>query len=357
MATYWIYNEQNIKIGMLQNLFSVIWSPRYYESGTAEIHAMATDENREFLQIGNRIVFQERHEVLFIDYIYIDESTNGGDITVRGYLDNIGDRVNTQTARITRVSQLLDIIRKNKRDLDISVPDFVGEDISIPETETTWQNIRETFKEMGKKYGFGFRTIFTPKNIPSESPNVFEIYIKGKNELVKFSEELGNISDQTMLEDRSELCNFAYVAGAGEGEERQVLELDFTSGESRKELYVDARDISDVRYIETGDDFYEEPIPKDEYTQMLKNRGLEVLAEQTGGMTFEANLQTSSDLFELGKDYELGDIVKVISKRFGFVKWFRIAGLDYVEEKTATVSAILEEVTEVKEEWLKELSL
>lgn len=57
---YLIYDQNGKKQALLQNVTSIQWKPRYWESGSAEIHARPTDENVRYLVEHNRVVCQER---------------------------------------------------------------------------------------------------------------------------------------------------------------------------------------------------------------------------------------------------------------------------------------------------------
>ena len=66
---------------------------------------------------------------------------------------------------------------------------------------------------------------------------------------------------------------------------------------------------------------------------MLTQRGFEKLLEaRKDGTKFTFKIQPENSICKLGIDYVLGDIVPVISKRFGLSMWARITGIDYVEE-------------------------
>ena len=86
------------------------------------------------------------------------------------------------------------------------------------------------------------------------SSNVFEFslyagldhsYQQTTNPYVIFSPEFNNIITSTYTEDDIPFKNVALVAGVGEGDERVTISVGSASGLDRRELYVDARDISD----------------------------------------------------------------------------------------------------------------
>lgn len=71
---YYIVNRNGKTQTILQNAISISWKPRYTESGKAEVHVNATQENIENLKIGNRVVCKTRAEIMYIDYVHPDSS-------------------------------------------------------------------------------------------------------------------------------------------------------------------------------------------------------------------------------------------------------------------------------------------
>ena len=63
---YFIYDKEGKKQALLQNCTSIQWMPKYYSSGSFEIHARRTKDNDIYLIEGNRIVCTDRNEIGFI---------------------------------------------------------------------------------------------------------------------------------------------------------------------------------------------------------------------------------------------------------------------------------------------------
>ena len=101
------------------------------------------------------------------------------------------------------------------------------------------------------------------------------------------------------------------IAGEGEGDDRRQVTLEDTSkGLSRRELYVDARDLQ-------SDSDPDNPIPEEEYMQLLSSRGKEKLAENQLVQSFSAEVRMLNPTYEYGKDYKIGDTITVIDERIG----------------------------------------
>ncbi len=100
----------------------------------------------------------------------------------------------------------------------------------------------------------------------------------------------------------------ALIAGEGEGPERTTAVIGEGAGWERKELYVDARDISS----ETGDE-EGSVLPPEEYKKLLIERGKERLEEYKAVKLFEGEVDTSH-MFVYGKDFFLGDTVQLVNE-------------------------------------------
>ena len=335
---YLIYDQNGKKQALLQNVTSIQWKPRYWESGSAEIHARPTDENVRYLVEHNRVVCQERNEILFIDYVQRnDQNPDGGDMIIHGSLDNLGDRINTGTLAITNVEEgLRKLVMNNRRGLDITLASSKGLTAKVTRTETTWQTLRSSFTDFCQESGLGWREI-----IKNGQLNVLEIYQGKQAKNARFSDELGNISSQEYTKDLSEYFNYIYVLGEDNGTNRTSVIIDARGeGEATIEKYIDARDLQSTYTDSKGS---EHTYNTEEYAALLNARGQQKYAEMLSkAYKFECELNEENRLAVLGRDYDLGDIVPVISKRFGVSNLARITGLNIVEEQNTNTKITLE---------------
>lgn len=119
--------------------------------------------------------------------------------------------------------------------------------------------------------------------------------------------------------------NYAIVCGAGEGLDRTIVEVDRTSGEDRRELLVDARDLSQGEQTE------------DEYKAILTQRGHDKLDEHNRIQSFEAGIKSSSQ-FRYTEDWNLGDIVTGRQTEWGVSMDQRVTEVEEIyENDTMTV--------------------
>jgi hypothetical protein len=334
---YYIYGPVGIKLGLLQDVTSIQWNPRYYDSGQFEIHARPTEFNMKYLCKKNRIVCRDRNEIGFIEYVYCNEKDD--DMEIRGHMDNLEDRINTSTVKVTNVEKsLLDAVSANKRGLDIFVGTPTGLTATIADgSESTWKTLREMIQTYCKIVGYGYREIVKDGKL-----NYLEIYSGQRKVNARFSDKLGNVLSQKYIEDMTEYKNFAYVLGEEkDGEARTMVTVDMRSeNEPMYELYVDARDIQTTY---TDSDGNSKERTAEEIKQLLTQRGNEKLNEaRQNASTFEFELKENDTLVVLGSDYDLGDIVSAVSSLYSIYIEARIVGLNFVEEGDQDMEVSLE---------------
>lgn len=323
---YLIYGPNNKKLGQLQNTSSIQWKPRYNDRGQAEIHAYATDENREYLIPDNRIVCVERKEVVFIKYV--NEESN--EIEIKGYLDNLDDRINLTTATIKNVeTSLYNLVNSNKRNLNIETASVTGLSLVLDsEIETTYDELINTITDVCQKAGCGFRINFKE----SDGSNVLKLYKGTYKNGVRFSDRLGNMINQKYSQNMQKYKNKAYVLGDGEGSNRTMVVVDRSAGEAVQEMYVDARDLQSENYASQSS-----------YIEALTDRGNNKIDEIQDGcksLSFDLVQNSVSGIF--GKDYDIGDIVPAISTKYNIKTYVRIVGANFIEEEGKDVKTTLQ---------------
>ncbi|MEF9953426.1 MAG: siphovirus ReqiPepy6 Gp37-like family protein [Peptostreptococcaceae bacterium] len=109
------------------------------------------------------------------------------------------------------------------------------------------------------------------------------------NNRVMFSSEFDNLYNTTHIRNSLSYKTMAFVAGQGEGADRNIKQIYKTSdsGLSRRELYIDARDINE--------------------NQSLEDRANMKLKEYENVISTESTIDNYSFVYE--KDWDLGDIV------------------------------------------------
>lgn len=132
-----------------------------------------------------------------------------------------------------------------------------------------------------------------------------------ENSWAIFSDAFYNIRDAIYNRDFSAYKNFAYVAGEGEGSERVIVTVDLRKDttETRRELYVDARDLQ-------SDDGDGNILTATQYKELLIQRGKEKLSEYVQKETITSSVDSQANLV-YKKDYDLGDYCTYINTEIG----------------------------------------
>ncbi len=82
------------------------------------------------------------------------------------------------------------------------------------------------------------------------------------------------------------------------------------TGLSRRELYIDARDLR-------SDSDPDNPLTPEQYLDVLKTRGREKMAEHQLVRSFSATVRTYNPTYVLGEDFFLGDTITVTDDQLG----------------------------------------
>lgn len=325
---YQVYDSDNNLLMYLQNVTSIQWKSKYCDTGSFEIHARPTEDNRAYLKKWNHIVCYDDYKLEIGFIFYVEHSKDGKEMIVRGYMDALSCIVNLTTHTIKRRESFNDLLADNNRFLY----SFALDSASVHSTlangfDTTFKTLYDTFLSYCSELGLGWKTY---KNY--DGTFSYRIYQGRRQESARFSDVYGNLLEQTLIEDMSSFKNIAYVYGEEKADgTRANVTVDMrNTGDPNLELFVDARDLQST-YRDANN--VEQSYTEAEYNAMLTQRGFEKLLEaRKAGTKFTFKIQPENSICKLGIDYVLGDIVPVISKRFGLSMWARITGIDYVEE-------------------------
>lgn len=186
-------------------------------------------------------------------------------------------------------------------------------------TQYTGNGLLVTIEEICAAYGLGFRAVANAEENIVPAIELLEgadrSERQSKNSIVEFSAEYENLLSSTYMMDTANYKNVALVAGEGEGKARKRSIYGSASGKLRRELYIDARDLSTN----------EGEISDAEYIAQLQARGAEQLSGHTITEAFDGEIDTSNN-YILDEDYTLGDIV-TIENEYGIRKNVRIASI------------------------------
>ncbi len=335
-----LLNEKKETIDIIDTFESLIWSDRYTSYGDFEIY---TTTEKLSLFLTDEMLYlinpKSEHVMIVNQYKIESDAESGNHLTVTGYsLESIlMDRcVWTQTTlngKIqSQVKKLIDQNVINPSDPARKIEDFIFEwnddpilDSITIRAQFTGDTVYDAIKSVCDSAKVGFKITFNENR-----QFVFKLYVgidrsydQNVNPYVEFSPEFDNIINSNYIESKASYKNVALVAGEGEGINRKTTVVGNASatGLKRKEVYVDARDISSNDGMNTISDA--------QYIDLLKQRGEKNLAEY--GVTKVTEGQADiSQMYKYGTDFSLGDIVQ-LSNEYGMKLKVRVSEFIYSE--------------------------
>ena len=354
-----VLNKSLDVIAVVDVYESIIWTERYYEYGDFELYTAMTQDLLNYIKTDNYIQRVGSDRVMIIEEIRIDtDSETGNHITITGRsLESILDRrvIWSQTTISGNLQNGIkklvneNIISPSKEERKIS--NFIFKDSTdsqitglTVEAQYTGDNLYDVISKVCEEKSIGFKV-----SLNENKQFVFELYAGADRSYeqtnypyVVFSPNFDNIINSNYLESKENLKNVALVGGEGEGTARKYLAIGNTSGLDRRELFVDARDISSE-----GEDG--QTLTTEQYNELLKQRGNEYLADYTDLVSFEGAVETNI-MYKYGVDFFDGDIVQ-IANEYGHEAKVRILEVVISEnEEGNSVYPTFKTITEEGEE-------
>ena len=315
-----ILDEKFEAVTIIDNFDSFIWTDRFNTYGDFELYLVMEHGLLDRVKENYYIWKEESEHVMIIEKLTTESDTeNGNHLTVTGRsLESLLERRivwkqtdlngNLQDA----VERLLNDAIINPEIADRKIPNFIFKKSTDPkitaltiDTQYTGDNLYEVITKLCDKHRIGFKIALTDDNKFEFSlySGTDRSYGQDTNPWVIFSPEYDNIINSSYIQSSQNLKNVTLVAGQGEGEARKTTIVGSASGLARRELFTDARDISDTN--EQG-----EPIPEADYTKKLQERGTSKLAEYKTSNAFEGEAE-GRRMFKYMEDYFMGDTVQV----------------------------------------------
>lgn len=335
----YVFNTSIELVHIIDEFSSLIWTRRYFKSGSFELHVPLTGDNIKYLVKDNIIYKKSDNEAAYIETRQISLDEKGKEtLHVKGsFLTNyIDSRINWGRLIFNGLTEVL--MRKLVNDSCIN-PTNPNRKIRLLnlgaiknytekiEYQNSYGNIIEELEKIANTNELGYRINFDHINKSLD----FEVY-KGVNRSVNqsliapciFSREFENILNQTYVESSSNFKNTALVAGEGEGTTRVLVTInDINSGIERHELFVDARDLQ--RNVDNVN------LAEQEYKNNLVQRGNEKLAEYKEIKTFDSKVNAQgNNVYKV--DYDLGDIVTIYDKKWELQVDTRITEIEEIYE-------------------------
>ena len=316
--------------GAMDVCSSVVWSERYFETGTFTLHfpkeLLPELYSAVYVRTGmeNDTVKCGR-----ITYILADDGEGSGECEMGGRLleSLFDDRVLTgkgcYTGTLTEA--VLAAVGDNLRDCGVLCGDsaVLTEAVSLT---YEWDTLSEWLYSVLRPFGASYRIILDPeRNLPvfrivrgtdrssGVGDTVSDHYNPGQ---AVFSSSFGNISSIRFERDTSGIKNIVYVEGA----DGTLVTVDRRGNEPGREMY---KTVSDVK----PGDFSDQAA----YIAALHQRGEEILANYTEAVCVAAETDTGVSP-QYGVDYTLGDLCDVADDTLGLAFGMRLTAVDDVTE-------------------------
>lgn len=334
-----------VAIYQLDTFYSLIWTERYNAFGDFELELPANKDILDILKENYYLELtgdQTSFMTMIIETIKITTNIETGDVLlVTGRsLESILDRRIIWEQTILdgnlqhEVEKILNDAIINPSDSLRTISNFIFAYSNDPDissltikTQFTGESLYDAIVDICLAYNLGFKI-----ELNNNDQFVFSLY-KGKdrsydqlnNPFIVFSPSYNNLINTNYLQSGKLVKTIALVLGEGQGTERKrttVNAKDGTeSGLNRKELYVDARDIS----MQTDTE-----ITEAEYLKELEQRGKEKLSGCEYEKIFDGEAETTIS-FKYGVDFNIGDILQV-SNEYGIGTKVRV--LEYVRSQS-----------------------
>lgn len=314
----YIYNSDRELTGIVESFEYLRWTRRYSQCGSFELRAIATPENTTLLQEGKFVWKNDDEEAGIIEHLEMVQAEQEI-ITASGRFATsfLSRRIVWQTEVLsgdlsTGVEQLLNnnLISPTDTARQIDGIVFSAPNLGVPvSTQISYRGLMDVITELCGASEIGIKTVFTP------ATHVFTVTLyKGTDSQAVFSKEYENLTEQSYTESAADYANTALIGGEGEGESRTFVAITSGSGETRREIFVDAKDLQAADFG-TG------------YTDALIFRGQSKLSEQGIRYSFDTSVNPHGNL-TYKTDFDLGQTVKVISKAWGVSMTTRIAEIE-----------------------------
>lgn len=335
----YIFDSSLSFVGLMDNFTSLQWIRRYTKYGDFELHCSLNPDNLALLARGHIVWKKDDPEAGYIEFRQMDQDTEGKETLVikgkflSGYLNRRiiwGQEILQATAE-TAMRTLVTKHGITPTDPDRIIPNLMlgglGGFSQAVNYQTSYKNLLDEIENLCGLSELGYRVGF---DIPNKKLvfNVYEGLDRSVSQSVNprciFSKEFENILTQQYTDSLNNYRNLALVGGMGEGTARKLVTVGASTGLDRFELFDDAKDLTNVVDTVTLTDL--------EYTNTLIERGNSKLAETQEIQTFDSKVNLNSNLI-YKTDYNLGDIITCISKKWGVTLDSRITEVNEIYEE------------------------
>lgn len=313
-----LYDENLNRIAIIGGQYvSCLWSEGYNTVENFALELIETDEYKKKIAVDCYVGRDDRKTLMVIKTVQISDGkivASGkqaarvlGDVSFVGTIPS-GNYIDTAIINAYNNSEKYKNLEFENGSLSVKYPHQISN-----------KSFLDLCEIMCQSEDVGFKTTRKDKTIS------FEFYQPKENENLVFSEKFGNLVVDSISISNENYKNYAIVLGQGDGENRVRIDVDFTNGEMRRDLIIDARDIQ----MEEGESI-------DNYRSRLFSRGVENLIEHT--QTFSCAFTPYSSDF--GTKYDLGDIITIYLTDYRITLKSRVAKFTQKSQNNKTITTI-----------------
>lgn len=319
---------------------TLIWTERYASCGDFELHLLMDEKYLDIFRLNYYLQLDDTDRLMIIEKFDIKDGNDEADMLIISgrSLESLLERrvVWSQTTFTGTIQNAVKkLLQENVCTVDSVSPSnplrvipnlYFREntDASLAnymvEMQFDGETIYEAINKLCSLYDVGYKIV-----CDSSYRFVFSLY-QGLNRTVDqimnprvmFSPEFDTLSSSDYSASMAEVRTVAMVAGEGEGASRKKMSVSLfseePSGLDRRELFVDAHDVSSD--TEDGE------LTQQEYDDLLIQKGMEELLKYTVTEAFSCETPQLTQ-YQYGVDYFNGDIVQV-QNQYGIERKMRI---------------------------------
>ena len=361
-----VFDRELNALGLVDEMTSLIWTIRYFSVGEVKILAPMTENNRQLLSVGNLLVKHDEYidfvdanedtwrraaEINYVRYAkdekgqeqieargsiissWLNQRVINPQIQLNGTCQEVVNRLIERNigSGATASRKFPQLVMLDQEDLGGSSFDYSNEELKAlgDEVRDVCQSGKIGYDilicERLKEYGF---YLYEGKNLTSGNSD--------GNPPCIFSRDFDNVNEQEYEDDTSNMKNYAFVRGAADSQQVQevvTVDRDSATGLALQEVLIDASDIQRTAENSSGQ---QEDIPVEKYRRMLVTRGNTELDSRIENYTFNSSINIMSNL-RYKEDFDLGDRVTCIEKRWGITINSRITEITQTFERGKTL--------------------
>jgi hypothetical protein len=305
----YVLDENRALLGLIEAYDYFRWTRRYSRCGNFELKAVSNEINTGLLAVGRCIWKNDDAEIGMIEYLEYQQGTKEM-IHVKGRFATalLARRIIWQNETLLGdlsicVGTLMDQNVISATDTGRRIPyiTYSASSLNLPIALTTEnENLLAWIEEQCDVADVGIRTLYDPIG-----HGLTVTLYKGTLSQAVFSKEFENITAQTYTDSVVRYANTALILG-----EDTTAAIINGTGDARREIFVNAS-------REKPEDH------PDSYESALQAQGMAALAEHPRIQNFDAQVSPYGNL-TYRVDYDLGNMVTVISKRWGVTLQARI---------------------------------